>query len=345
MGRWTELGRGCLAALLLMMCGPAWATEATWPKTWVSTKLADHPLVGKIYAPRAKKFVTPKAYLQSLTWPRFVLLGEVHDNPDHHILQGLAIRHLGEGRPSVVFEQFQTHLQPLIDAFQTGQDQAGQAKAGKATTEDPATRLFLVTNWSKSGWPDQDIFRPLIDGVLARQGRIIAGNPPRARVRETAKSGLDALSGDAQRQLRLDTPLSADLHDELLVELEASHCGLMPKSAFGKMAIAQRFRDGHMARAMVDAAAVGAGPVGLVAGNGHVRLDRGVPWYIERMLPNAQERPLVSVAHIEVIEGKTEPEDYVSAATPYSLIIFTPRASRKDPCVEMRKRFGGHKKK
>ncbi|MGI9476979.1 MAG: ChaN family lipoprotein [Hyphomicrobiaceae bacterium] len=333
--------RTCLvAAAMLWLAATAEAAQVAWPKTWVSTELADHPLVGKIYVPKTKKYVTPKQYLRTLTWPRFVLLGEIHDNADHHILQGLAIRSMGEGRPPVVFEQFQTNQQPLIDAFQTG-----LAKVDKAASEDPATRLFLATNWSKSGWPDQDIFRPLIESVLARRGRIIAGNPPRARVRKTARAGLDALSSDAQRRLRLDRPLADDLKDGLLTELEASHCGLMPKSAFGNMAMAQRFRDGHMARAMVDAAALGEGPVALVAGNGHVRLDRGVPWYIERMMPEAQERPLLSVGHVEVIKGKTRPEDYADAVAQHSLIVFTPRATRKDPCVEMRKRFGAHKKK
>lgn len=326
--------------VLLAMLAPGAANDLAWPTTWAAKGLADHPLVGKIYVPKTKKFIAPAEYLRLLTWPRFVLLGEIHDNPDHHTLQGLAIRHLGEGRPAVVFEQFQTAQQPIIDAYQTG-----LAATDKAAGEDPVARLFLVTNWAKSGWPDADIFRPLIEGVLARQGRIIAGNPPRARVRKTARAGLDALSSDAQRRLRLDTPLAAELEDSLLSELEASHCGLMPKSAFGTMAIAQRFRDGHMARAMVDAATVGEGPVALVAGNGHVQLDRGVPWYIERMIAAKQERPLVSVGHVEVIEGKTQPADYAEALGRFSLVIFTARAERKDPCVEMRKRFGGHKHK
>lgn len=329
-----------LIAALFVMVAPVAGNDLAWPTTWASKGLADHPLVGKIYMPKTKKFVAPMEYLRTLTWPRFVLLGEIHDNPDHHTLQGLAIRHLGEGRPAVVFEQFQTSLQPIIDAYQTG-----LAATDKAAGEDPVERLFLVTGWAQSGWPDADIFRPLIEGVLARQARIIAGNPPRARVRKTARGGLDALSSDAQRRLRLDTPLAADLEDSLLSELEASHCGLMPKSAFGNMAIAQRFRDGHMARAMVDAATVREGPVALVAGNGHVQLDRGVPWYIERMIADRQARPLLAVGHVEVIEGKTQPTDYAEALGRFSLVIFTPRAARKDPCVEMRKRFGGHKHK
>ena len=39
------------------------------------------------------------------------------------------------------------------------------------------------------------------------------------------------------------------------------------------------------------------------------------------------------------------PTDYAQALGRFSLVIFTPRAERKDPCVEMRKRFGAHKHK
>lgn len=328
-----------LVALLALLVAtvPVAASDAQWPKSWISKGLVAHPLAGKIFASRANKFIEPKAYLQSLVWPRFVLLGEVHDNPDHHVLQGLAVRSLGGGQPTVIFEHFQTNQQSLIDVFQAGLE--------IKSTDDPIARLFLVTGWQASGWPDQKTFRPLVRAVFDRRARIVAGNPPRGRAREVARGGLAALSEDAQRSLLLNTPLGAELQDDLLGVLEASHCGLMPKSAFGNMAVAQRFRDGHMARAMADAAVKREGPVVLVAGNGHARLDLGVAWYLRKMISDAKARPLISVGHIEVVEGKTQPADYADALSQYSIVVFTPRKIRKDPCVEMRKKFGGHKRK
>ena len=77
------------------------------------------------------------------------------------------------------------------------------------------------------------------------------------------------------------------------------HCGLMPASAFGNMNIAQRFRDAHQARALVDAAEAN-GSAFLLAGNGHVRTDRAVPWYVRRMAPG---RKVVSVMLLEVTAG------------------------------------------
>jgi hypothetical protein len=63
------------------------------------------------------------------------------------------------------------------------------------------------------------------------------------------------------------------------------------------------------------------------------------------MLPKSEERPLISVGHVEVVEGRIQPSDYAKALAAYSLIVFTPRTVRTDPCVAMRKRFGKHKRK
>lgn len=327
------LMRWLLLAFLVTISGRT-ALADGWPKTWVSKGLISHPLVGKIYAPHTGKFITPKEYLRSLAWPRFVLLGEVHDNPDHHILQALALKHVGGGKLTAVFEHFQPNQQNMIDAV------FGSGQQIKSSGEDNLIdRLFLVTGWADSGWPDSKIYRPLIAAVLGRKAKILAGNAPKRRVIEVARKGVDALSADARRRLMLDKPLAEKLDDELLAELMANHCGLMPKSAFGNMATAQRFRDGNMARVMTDAA-MADGAVVLLAGNGHVRVDRGVPWYLRQMLPKAAERPLISVGHVEVIEGKTNPLAYKEALATYSLVVFTPRRVRADPCVAMRKRFG-----
>ena len=75
-------------------------------------------------------------------------------------------------------------------------------------------------------------------------------------------------------------------------------------------------------------------PTALIAGNGHVRSDRGVPWHIRRRQPEAR---VTSVLLLEVEEGKTDPAAYVprdpEGRPAADTIIFTPRAKRDDPCV------------
>ena len=325
---------GVVAGVVITLAGIAAGGSGLraneWPGAWLAAEAREHPLAGKIYDVAGKRFVAAGDYLADLAKARHVLLGEIHDNPDHHRLQGWVIRRLGGGERAVVFEQFRADQQDVLDAFVAG------LGTGGGSGEDEVEKLFLVTGWARSGWPEASIYEPLMAAVVAGRMGMLAGNPPRQRVIEVARQGLAAISSDAQRRLLLDRELGAILDEALLEELEASHCGLMPKSAFTNMAKAQRFKDGFMARVMADAEVGGRGTV-LISSNGHVRRDRGVPWYLERMRGEGQEGVRV-VGHVEVDAARQEAGQYAAAGV-YDYIVFTPVATRPDPCEEMRKRF------
>jgi uncharacterized iron-regulated protein len=318
-------------ALWLAMVGAEAPEAADWPGGWVSQGERDHPLVGKIYEVKTGRFVSAADYVAALSRAWHVLLGEIHDNGDHHRLQGFVVRRLEGGPRAVVFEQFRADQQRGLDAFVRGLAEGDEAPGAQVD------KLFLVTGWSNSGWPDGALYAPLMRAVIEARAPILAGNPPRQRLMAVARQGLDAISSDARRRLLLDREMGAALDDALLDELEASHCGLMPKSAFGNMALAQRFRDGFMARVMADAAIAGKKSV-LVSGNGHVRRDRGVPWYLSRMGDGQTGGDMVVVGHIEVDPARRDPVDYAEKAF-YDFLVFTPVATRSDPCEKMRARF------
>jgi uncharacterized iron-regulated protein len=134
-------------------------------------------------------------------------------------------------------------------------------------------------------------------------------------------------------------PLPEALGNALLDELDASHCGLMPRAAFTNMALAQRYRDAHMAAALSEAARTHGSAI-LLAGNGHVRTDRGVPWDLARLAP---DRKVLAVALMEIEEGVTNPAELVpldvQGRPAADFVVLTPRTSRPDPCEEMRARF------
>lgn len=312
------------------------AQSAQWPGEWVSPAERDHPLAGRIYDVKAGAFISPTDYIAALSKATHVLLGEIHDNGDHHRLQGWVVSRLGGGARAVVFEQFRADQQSILNGFMAGLDAAGE------TTAAQVEKLFLATGWARSGWPEKGLYAPLMAAVVSARMAMLAGNPPRQRVMEVARQGLDAISADARGRLLLDRELGAALDEALLEELEASHCGLMPKSAFGNMAKAQRFRDGYMARVMADAA-IGEQKSVLIAGNGHVRRDRGVPWYLARMAKAEDGGGIAVVGHVEVDPGRSRAADYSVAGT-YDYIVFTPVAARKDPCEKMRARFKGRAK-
>ena len=81
----------------------------------------------------------------------------------------------------------------------------------------------------------------------------------------------------------------------------------MPESAFGGMAYAQRYRDAHLADAVLKASNQHGGAF-LIAGGTHVRTDRGVPWYLRLRAPG---KKVVSLMFVEVEDGNTDAGSYV----------------------------------
>lgn len=262
----------------------------------------------------------------------FAVFGEVHDNPVHHRLRAEILSWRPEifQRSAVVFEHLRPEQQPALDAF------FAKGSKDRGTADD----LMRALDWDKSGWPKSEIFKPLFEVALAGQLPILPGDPARALIRKAAKEGPSALPDDERARLKLDVALPDKLQSALLDELEASHCGLMPRTAFGNMAFAQRYRDAHLADVVAKAADKHGAAI-LLAGNGHVRTDRGVPYYLEQMAPG---RKVLSVMLVEVEDGKTDPDAYVwrdpDGRPAADYIVFTPRTERADPCEEMRKMFG-----
>jgi uncharacterized iron-regulated protein len=93
------------------------------------------------------------------------------------------------------------------------------------------------------------------------------------------------------------------------------------------MADAQRVRDAAMADRLLSA----PGPAVLIAGAGHTRTDRGVPWYLRARRPGVR---VVSVAFREVQASQQEPPP--SEEANHDLLWFTPRLDDDDPCARMR---------
>jgi len=210
------------------------------------------------------------------------------------------------------------------------------AETGPFTPE----RFALAVQWHKSGWPSFDIYAPILDAAFQRQMPPAPASPSRERIKAVSKSGLLVALGDAEvTELGLDRPLFQSLASALSAELKDSHCGMLPDEAPPRMSDVQRFRDATMADSLFSGGD-GKGAI-LIAGNGHVRRDRGVPLYLERRGVKPDE--ILSVMHIEVEDGKTDPAAYAPRApdgTPaVDFIWFTPRQERPDPCEGLRDRL------
>jgi uncharacterized iron-regulated protein len=261
-----------------------------------------------------------------------VMLGEIHDNAEHHRvradmlwprLSGIA----PSARPAVVFEHIHVGQQNTIDNFYRA---APRARALRAVA------LLDGLGWNSSGWPAADIFVPLFDAVLRARLPIVAGDAPRERVRTLVRHGIDAL--EPQERVRIDVSgaMPQPLVEALTSRIRAVHCGYVAAASLQGMNAGQRYRDAYMTQTLVDAADRHDGAF-LIAGNDHVRTDRGVPWYLRQMLPG---KKTVSVVLREVEEGWNNPQDYLprdpagNLASDY--VLFTPAHARPDYCSKMR---------
>lgn len=303
----------------------------------MSPLVSDHVLAYKVWSARENGLTTQ--FGDAFAKARFLLLGEVHDNPEHHQRQAVGImmatrRDLTRGAvpiTRVALEMLSEAQKPGLEAF------AGQAPAMR--THENFSR---AVDWDKSGWPPFEIYAPIIKTALDNKLEIVAASPSRARAKAVGKDAKRALGEVATARLGLDQPLEAKLATALDGELVESHCGLLPPEALGGMAAMQRFRDAVMADSLLGQANEGAI---LIAGNGHVRRDRGVPLYLERR--GVKPDDILAVMHVEVEDGKTDPALYVprapdgTAAADY--VWFTPRQERPDPCEEMRRGPGGRR--
>lgn len=318
------------------------------PLSWQSTELRDHPLVGKIWSTADEKFVTVGELGRRLAIARFALLGEVHDNADHHLWQAWAIRTISklrgsrivEGAPQIdiiAMEMVRTDQYPALDKFY-GRD--------VLVPRPRKPRHFeRMLKWSKSGWPDFKIYEPIIEQALYEQIEIVPASVSRKFIQRLSKEGRSVLTDTELKRIGLDRPLSSELAEALATEIRDAHCGMLPDTVIPKMSFIQRFRDATMADSLLSVAE-GKGGI-LIAGNGHTRRDRGVPWYLEhRGVPADQ---IISLEMVEVTADKTDPNTYVQHRSggqkTADFIVFTPRQTRADPCEQMRQHMQNREKK
>ncbi|WP_163787070.1 ChaN family lipoprotein [Myxococcus vastator] len=300
--------------------------QAPLPGGWTSSLHREHPLSGRIWDVKAARFVDAEALRGALTQARFVVLGERHDQPDHHQLQAWLVQALATGgkKPALAFEMLDVGQQAAVDA-------------ALAQAPRDADSLALAVNWAGSGWPDWSLYRPVFAAGLEAGLPIVAANLPRAQVRDLVMRGPDALAPELRQRLSLDTPLPEAVEQAMRKEQDEAHCGHLPQELLGPMVQAQRARDAHLADRLLSADQ-GQGGV-LITGNGHARTDRGVPARLAARAPGLEVR---SVGLLEVDPKLREPVDYAAAfgaqSLPFDYVWFTPAVPMEDPCAALLKR-------
>ncbi|MEO8635740.1 MAG: ChaN family lipoprotein [Gemmatimonadales bacterium] len=239
----------------------------------------------------------------------FVLLGEYHDNSIDHQLRGAMIS-ASTRQPAVVFEQFTQSNSPIP-----------LPAAGTSREEWLDQHGFDRKGWK---WP---LHQPVVDAAIAHGRSLWGSGLPRDSVRPVVMKGLDAAPAWLQGLLH-QSPLDSVAQAAIDKELLDGHCGKLPESMYPGMRAAQQTRDASMTQMLLTAGA--AGPAWLIAGNGHVRSDMGVPRLLKRAAP---AKSVLVVGFLERDTLGTMPT--AAERRLYDVAVVTPPAVREDPCAGM----------
>jgi uncharacterized iron-regulated protein len=247
--------------------------------------------------------LSPAELAESLRTQDFILLGELHDNPRHHQARADLLQLLAPVRPVVVAE----HLEAGKTFVASGDLEADLAKAG-----------FDARGWE---WP---LHRPLFQAIVDLGLPLLGGNLPPEQARKAVREGAGTLPASWRARIA-EHPLSPEAEQALDHDLEQGHCGHMPPKWLPGMRLAQRARDA----AMLDTLEKAPGrPAVLIAGNGHVRKDYGIPSMMGT-------KKYVSIGFVEA------PESDASHYRIYDYIWITDPAQREDRCAQMGQDFQG----
>lgn len=277
---------------------------------WQSTLHRNHPLTGQIWSRSENAFISADTLLNHLSITEMLLLGEKHDNPDHHRLRLTILEHLLKTTPSVLLamEMLTESQQPALDSLSAME------------TLPPDEQWQEILSWD-DGWT-WEFYKPALTLGLTANATLVAGNIGAETIMQVYRSE----PADPQQ-----TKLNAAQLQRLTEEIDVSHCGMLSAAQIPPMVRVQQARDQHMANALTTPDDVNQRI--LLAGNFHVRHDLGVPNYLPADAVSA-----VAVAFLEVDPAGAQVSDYLADAADnlvYDFIWFTPAIRGDDYCADM----------
>ncbi|WP_342625145.1 ChaN family lipoprotein [Pseudomonas alkylphenolica] len=262
------------------------------PPAPIAPQGRDHAELGVIRELASGRTLTPQELVKRLAAAPRVLVGEQHDNPDHHALQLWLLRELAGQRPqgSLLMEMLNPDQQDKVNAAQAA-TRAGQ----------PPSDAFQALAW-QANW-DWGVYGALVTYALRQPYPLLSANLNRSQIMQIYKQR-PVLEGAASTRPEVQATLLEDIRE--------SHCGLLPESQMPAMLAVQQQRDRRMAESLLAAPT----PAVLLAGAFHVRKDLGVPLHLSDLGAGEGNQVLI-LAEV----GKTvtaESADYVwyTAAQP-----------------------------
>ena len=268
-----------------------------------------HYGIGRILDLDAGTSVSFDALTDRIGAKDLVFVGEVHDNPEHHLIEVQILqRLLACCRPlAIAMEFFEQEKQEILDRYVGG--------------EIDEEEFLKAVDWANSWGFDYSLYRPLL--LLARQNRcrVLAINAPRRVVREVARKGLAGLDESDRKKIARDIDLSNKPHRAYLLDIykEHSHGNLQSFEYFYE---AQCVWEDTMARNIAEYMRNKKGKVIVFSGNGHIRYKYGIPDRVEKRLPVSMVTvmPYVLEGH-EVLPNGIADYVWLTAGYPHRMMM------------------------
>jgi uncharacterized iron-regulated protein len=246
----------------------------------------------------------PGALLDEAARREVVLLGELHDEADHHRWQLHTLAALHSRRPDMVlgFEAFPRRAQPVLDRWVAG--------------ELTAAQLLVEARWAEVWNLPAELYLPLFEFARLHRVPMVALNVDRKLTQAVAEKGWDGVP-EAERE---GVARPAPAPEAYLKELERVHREHGEKTPLRNFVDAQQAWDRAMAEALARAAR-GRLAVGII-GSGHLRHGHGVALQL-------RDLGVRSIATLLPVEAAQCPALVAGVAD--AAFVLPPRAAAKPP--------------
>lgn len=279
-----------------------WVAQIATRAALVAAICATLAACGTTAAPSQQALADWTAQVQQLPATPLLLLGEQHDAPEHQALQRATVQALSQRGQLAAL---------VLEMAEQGQQTTGLPRSA---SETEVRQALQWGDEAHGGWP-WAVYGPVVMAAVQAGVPVLGGNLPRAQMR--------AAMADAT----LDPRLPPEALAQQQTQIREGHCGLLPEGQIAPMTRIQIARDRSLAEVAV-AALQTHKTVLLVAGNGHVRRDLGVPLHLPAGLD----------FHVVVMQAGATPAS--PPRHPADTVWITPTSPPTDHCAALKQQIG-----
>ncbi len=222
--------------------------------------VSGHFKIGQILELKTGTVLSFDQLIDQISSKDLIFIGEVHDNPEHHLIQVQILQALVAccGPVSIAMEFFEKPQQSTLDRYHRG--------------ELDESEFLREVDWGS----DYHFYRPLIRMAKQHGAEVRAINAPREVVRKVARQGLASLDEPERNKIAKKIDLSNEAHRNYVREAYERHThGDLKK--FDYFYEAQCVWEETMAESLAEYLMENETKLIAFTGNGHIINQFGIP--------------------------------------------------------------------